>query len=549
MTSSPETADHGCDEIFDAIEHGDQRRAMDLAMAALQQGLEHPVVLLLVAERLEADGRSHEALGLLKKATIVAPDEAEVWRRFGGMLARQEMLAEAVEALNAALVIEPDSYPTLAVAGATSYRLGNLKAAYDYYTRAAVLQPNEAELLSALAVIAARRKDSKEARFLAERALALRPDSVNAQLAIARADILEGKADRAEALIASVLGRQDLNDEHRIAALDLRAETLDMLERPADAFADYQARNKILERANAPIVKRMLKERRVDQARRLAAYFSAASAEPWRAGAGEDTQGARTVRQHIFLLGFPRSGTTLLEKVLASHPGVVTLEEVDCLTEASERLLDGDDALDALSTLTPAAADVHRQTYWHGVRHAFGKDISDKILVDKMPLYTAILPVIAKLFPSARILFALRDPRDVVLSCFRRRFKINSAMYEFLTLDGTAEYYDRIMTLAGIYRALLPLDIHEVHHEAIVADFEAEARSVLTFIGADWDPAVKGFAERTAAVPRTPSDLQLARGLNSDGVGQWRRYETQLKPVSNILDPWVRHFGYHAPRR
>ena len=219
------------------------------------------------------------------------------------------------------------------------------------------------------------------------------------------------------------------------------------------------------------------------------------------------------------------------------------------MTEASERLLDSENALDALSTLTTTAADPYRQTYWHGVRHAFGKDISDKILVDKMPLYTAALPVIAKLFPSAKILFALRDPRDVVLSCFRRRFKINSAMYEFLTLDGAAQYYDRVMTLAGIYRALLPLDIHEVRHEAMVADFEAETRSVLAFIGADWDPAVECFKERASAVPRTPSDLQLARGLNSDGVGQWRRYEEQLKSVAKILDPWVGHFNYAPPRQ
>jgi tetratricopeptide (TPR) repeat protein len=549
MTSSSETADRDCDDIFDAIERGDRKCAIDLSVAALQRGVEHPVVLLLVAERLDEDGRSHEALGLLKKATVIAPDEAEVWRRFGCMLARQGMLSEALEALSTALAIDPNSYPTLAVAGATSYRLGNLAAAYDYYTRAAGLEPNEAELLSALAVIAARRKDPKEARVLAERALVLRPDSVNAQLAIARADILEGQADLAEALIARLLDRQDLNDENRIAAFDLRAETLDMLGRPAVAFADYQARNKILERVNAPMVKRMLKERRVDQASRLVAYFSTTPAEPWRAGAGEDTQGAHTVRRHIFLLGFPRSGTTLLEKVLASHPGVVTLEEVDCLTEVSERLLDSENALNELSTLTTTAADTYRQTYWHGVRHAFGKDISDKILVDKMPLYTAALPVIAKLFPSAKILFALRDPRDVILSCFRRRFKINSAMYEFLTLDGAAQYYDRVMTLAEIYRTLLSLDIHEVRHEAMVADFEAEARNALAFIGADWDPAVKGFTERASAVPRTPTDLQLARGLNSDGVGQWRRYEEQLKSVSKILDPWVGHFSYSAPRQ
>jgi hypothetical protein len=156
------------------------------------------------------------------------------------------------------------------------------------------------------------------------------------------------------------------------------------------------------------------------------------------------------------------------------------------------------------------------------------------------------LPVICKLFPRAKILFALRDPRDVVFSCFRRRFQINSAMFEFLNLEDAARYYDQVMVLARIYRSLLPLSVLEVRHEAMVADFEAEVRGVLNFIGLEWDSAIPHFAESAPANPRTPSDIQLARGLNADGIGQWRRYEPQLAPVLGILEPWVKQFGYPA---
>ena len=115
---------------------------------------------------------------------------------------------------------------------------------------------------------------------------------------------------------------------------------------------------------------------------------------------------------------------------------------------------------------------------------------------------------------------------------------------EFLTLEGAARYYDAVMALARQYRALLPLDVHEVRHESLVEDFEGVARSTLAFVGADWNHAVHGFAERARARAVTPSDLQLTRGLNADGVGQWRRYASQLRPVGEIIEPWVGHYGY-----
>jgi len=256
----------------------------------------------------------------------------------------------------------------------------------------------------------------------------------------------------------------------------------------------------------------------------------------------------------VFLLGFPRSGTTLLEKVLAGHPDISTLPEVDHLAAAGEHLLADDASLQALATLAPSQARALREDYWRNVAASVAVPLAGRILVDKMPLHTVALPLIARLFPDAKVLFALRDPRDVVLSCFRRRFQVNAAMFEFLTLEGAARYYDAVMGLARSYRELLPLQLHEVRHEAMVADLEGEARKVLGFIGADWNSAILDFADRARSRLGTPSDPQLARGLSSEGVGQWRRYEPCLRPVLGMLEPWVTRYGYpategtHGPR-
>lgn len=516
-----------------AVGNGDTAAALEAAFAATRD-VEQPSLMQRVAGDLARE----------RGSPIDAAAAPEIWRRYGGLAARAGDLADAQVALDFALALEPDVYHTRIDAGTTAFMRADLACAKEHFEHAAALQPAAPEPLASLAAIAARQQRHADARSLAERALALRPGLVTAHMAIARADLLEGMAQRAEQRMTDLLGTPGINDAQRVGALDLRADARDALDRTADAFADYAGRNAILERANAPRIAAELTERRVDQARRLLRWFDAATPEPWRTKAAADT--TRPVRQHVFLAGFPRSGTTLLEKTLACHPDIATLEEVDHVSAVAGHLLAGDAALRELAGLAVEQAGALRQAYWRSVESSAGAPLSGRIVVDKLPLHTIALPIIARLFPDAKIVFGLRDPRDVVLSCFRRRFQVNAAMFEFLTLEGAARYYDAVMALARRYRDLLPLEFLDVRHESMVADFEGTARGVLAFVGADWNPAVRGFAERARARAVTPSDVQLTRGLNADGVGQWRRYAPQLGPVLGILAPWVAHYGYGA---
>ncbi len=249
-------------------------------------------------------------------------------------------------------------------------------------------------------------------------------------------------------------------------------------------------------------------------------------------------------QQHVFLLGFPRSGTTLLEQMLDSHPDAMASGERDTISEAVSALMSSPDDVRRLSTMRGAALSRHRRRYWERVR-GYGFDVAGKVFVDKQPVNTLYLPLIVKLFPNAKILFALRDPRDVVLSCFRRRFQVNDSNFEMLTLEGTARYYDRMMQIAERYRACLPLTLREIRHEALVEDFEAQLRGLCTFINLGWNDAMRNFAEhaRTRAIA-TPSAMQVTRGLNRTGFGQWRRYASDMAPVLPILETWVERWGY-----
>ena len=262
-------------------------------------------------------------------------------------------------------------------------------------------------------------------------------------------------------------------------------------------------------------------------------------------------------RTHVFLTGFPRSGTTLLEQALAGRPDVEVLAEREPLIDAIRAYLDGPAGLDRLADASEAELDGFRESYWRIARREGAKP-DCQVFIDKQPFNTLKLPLIVRLFPDAKILFARRDPRDVVLSCFRRRFLLSAPTYEFLTLQGAAALYDAAMRLAARLDEIAGMDLRVVAHEELVAGFDRELQRVCGWLGLDWSKSMRQFPERVREnAVATPSGAQLARGLNADGVGHWRRYRQQMSAVLPLLAPWVERFGYgdeiegpdpHAPR-
>jgi hypothetical protein len=249
-------------------------------------------------------------------------------------------------------------------------------------------------------------------------------------------------------------------------------------------------------------------------------------------------------RMPVFLLGFPRSGTTLLEQILISHPQVQSFGEHTALSNTCIDFYMNEDGIDRLAALDEVGASVRRAAYWREVAQ-FGTFQEGAVLLDKLPLNSVFLPAIAKIFPRARILFALRDPRDVVLSCFQQRFGMNTAMYQLRSLESAARYYDLVMKLAMAARERGSFELREVRYEDVVADLEGEARATLAFMSLEWDPAVMTYREEARErFIRTPSVAQVVEPLYTRAQGKWRNYETHLAPVRPILDEWAARFGY-----
>jgi hypothetical protein len=234
----------------------------------------------------------------------------------------------------------------------------------------------------------------------------------------------------------------------------------------------------------------------------------------------------------------------LAENILASAPGVSALEERPTLRAADREFLDPPSKLTALTELDDAALRPWREAYWRSVQ-AGGIAPDTQTFVDMDPLKGSRLPMIARLFPAAKIVVMRRDPRDMVLSCFRTSFAPTAAAYQFTSLEGVARHYDALMRLQQDCLAVLQLAHHELYYERLVGDFDKTTQALCSFLGIPWSEDLRGFdktADRRGV--STASQTQVRRGLY-DGSAQWRKYETQLAPVMPILQPWIDAFGYN----
>ena len=418
---------------------------------------------------------------------------------------------------------------------------GRVDEAERAYERARKLAPRNIETLASLASLAARKGNAERARKYAERALALDPHNPGAHIALAIVEVAAGTSSRRLSVCAPSrrihrLGVMNAASCLRFSATPLMART-------------RRAKHSLPMRRQMPNAGSCTDARFTGgkSAGEILDHLIAALAESPIAGwLAPEPAAARAdgPLRHVFLLGFPRSGTTLLERALARNSQIATLDERDFLAGIAERYLTNAAGVESLSRLDGAVLADHREDYWRGV-HASGLKLAGRVFVDKQPFHTIKLPLIAKLFPGAQVLFSLRDPRDVVLSCFRRQLDMDLLRFEFLTLEGAAAMYDRFMRFADVCRGKLPLSFFDHRYEDLIADFDATTRAVCAWLDVPWHESMRDVgANARELLAIKASAMQVRRGLYRKGVGQWRRYRLELGPVLPALRPWVARFGY-----
>ena len=530
-------------QVEAAAQGGDIGHAVTLAREALAHGVESPLVLNLRAYWHEQEGRNADALADLQRAQQLAPDDVLILNALGLAHARLGNMAEAVQAFTRAIDRDPDFGPAHFNKGWASEDLGELDTAKRCFARALELRPSSADPLARLAGLAVRAGDWDAARAHAIQALAIAPDHPLAVIALAGAELAETAFTAAENRLRALLAQPNLAPNDRAQAEGLLGDVLDAEERYGEAFAAYAARNDRLQNLHRARFAGSGVETMPQYLEWLTEFYERTPAVQWGPASPQPASGERPV-QHVFVLGFARSGTTLLEEVLGSNPQVATTQERDAMTDSVREFMTTPNGMARLARLSQSEMSRWRQLYWTRIEE-FGIDRRARVLIDKQPFNTIKLPLIFKLFPEAKVIFTVRDPRDVVLSCFRRQFRLNPSTFEFLELAAAARFYDAVMRIGEICRAKLPLDLLQLHHEDLVVDFDGQMRSVCAFAGLPWSDAMRDFATKPKRrAIATPSASQIRGGLNRKGLGQWQRYSDQMTSILPILSPWIERFGY-----
>lgn len=530
-------------DIDAAMRRRDVATAGRLAVQAIGLGCDIPQIIVLAAIDRLNNGDPEAALKYAEAARRQLKRDPEVLNIYGSALSALGREREALAAFESALRLDPSRVSLHYNRGCCLDALGYNNHAIRAFEQTVALQPDHAPALGRLAYLNSLRGDMAEARRFGEAATRYAPNEPTALMALAVADIEEKKFEDALMRTQRLMQICPPGGVNISIAQNLAGDALDGLKRPAEAFAAYNAHNTTLRSFYRNSYERDDLLSAVGEAEKLATYFSATDPADWRADPATAVPHGK-IKTHVFLVGFPRSGTTLLEQVLDAHPDVETMPEHECLDEMAEEFILPEGGLEKLAALKGDALKKWRKRYWESAA-AQGNALAAPVFIDKLPLHSVVLCLVAKLFPDAKILFARRDPVDVVWSCFRRRFGMNRQMYELTSLTGAARYYDAVMHLSDIYREKLGLATYDTVYEKTVTDFETEIRAICAFIGIDWREEMKGFARTSRRnAPDTPSGMQVARGLYQTGVGQWAPYSAELAPILPILQVWRERFGY-----
>jgi len=229
--------------------------------------------------------------------------------------------------------------------------------------------------------------------------------------------------------------------------------------------------------------------------------------------------------------------------MLMGHPDIEVLEEEPTLLEAFHILKDHNE----LPLATDDQIRAARDAYFEAAQKLTPLKPGN-LLVDKNPLAMNALPVIRRLFPDARIILALRHPCDVVLSCYVTNFNLNDGMANFVHLDTAADLYDLSFTYFERCQQLMPMPMHPVIYENVVADQQRELVGLFDFLGLDWHDAVLDHqtTARNRGRIKTASYAQVVEPIYKRSAGRWQNYRKHLEPIIPTLKPWIDKFGYEV---
>jgi tetratricopeptide (TPR) repeat protein len=530
----------------------------------LKRHPEHPDVLHLLALVTKDAGRMKAAVDLLQRALKIRPNDPVCLNNLGNVLREQNQFSEAIIRYQAALRLDPEYVSALYNLGVALMAASRAKEALSCFERVVAKRTDDADTWSQLSAAYLDLGRDEEAMKASRKALEIAPDWADAwnDLGLAHADrgefedalrcyrrALEIEPGHVKAALnVSKIRRFSAGDEPEIALVERAlaqarstagprgelhfalGKINDDCGRYAEAFDHYQ-------RANRERGQRIKYDPGAAEAEvtRLMEIFDPRFFNQ-RAGFGDDSE------LPVFILGMPRSGTTLVEQILAAHPqahAAGELMDISALSaDLGRRLGSGAAYPECVPEMNAEQSRALGRKYVEGLR-ARGPQAAR--ITDKLPGNYIFLGLISLLLPRARSIYCRRHPLDVALSVYFTDFRAGHR-YSY-RLEHIAAQIRQFLRLMHHWRRVIPAPMLELRYEDVVADSEAQIRSLLGFVGLEWDPRCLQFQNVNRPV-HTASNWQVRQPLYASSVGRWRRYRQHLGVLERELGPLIKEAGY-----
>ena len=482
-------------------------------------------------------GNLKDAISYFEKAVLINPNSAPTFCNLGNLYAELNEKNLALKNYFKSIEIDSKNFKANYNLGSYYFKLGNLEEAEKYLVYAKNIMPNNVFTYNSLLFLYDRSNNLEKLDKTLIEAKDFFPK--NSWIEFFEGIIQYRKKKYQKSI--NILSRLDLNknDKSRnMLKASYLAKSYDCLGLFGKAYDHFKISNSISqELAEKTFNKKTFLGSIQKRINHFSGFNDKMITEP---------KNKRNNSDPVFLIGFPRSGTTLLDTILRTHNLIELIEEkplVDTVIKEIENNMNYSFA--TLEKLDDLKINELRQLYYKKMEQYL--EISpDKIYVDKFPLNIIYLAEINKIFPEAKYILALRNPRDSVLSCFMQSFTPNDAMLNMLTIDDASNLYDQTMQLWKIYEKVLDIKFHKVKYEDVVNNFEPTIKDLITFLELDWTDKLKDFyktAEKKRIIS-TPSYDQVNNPIYNKSIDRWKNYKDKFINTGKIFEKWNKEFNY-----
>lgn len=491
------------------------------------------------ARRLAEKHQFTEAAVLFEKLSRLYPNQAQIWFEYSCAAANAHQLEACDQAWQRVQQLEPNNYQMQLQIGHQFQNLRLEERARGAFEKAAEMDPGAIDPRMALAILFERNHRIGEARQAVESCLKLNKGDDQARYFLALLDRRENKLAEAEQTLRDLIASGPKHQFVQYAAHYELAEVLNRTDHFDEAMQNLLEAKRIVRGLVNVQTMWADYDQTTEKIRRHTMTLPKTILRIW---AKEFSERARSpIPRLAFLGGHPRSGTTLLEQILGAHPDVAALDEPQAFD-----MIAGPMFMNS-PQLPPARINVIRKRYIEAMVAEVGNYREGQLLLDKNPSPTTRLRIWLRIFPELRVVIALRDPRDVLISCFFQNLPLNVINSNFLTLERTAQHYRNMMDLWLAVREWEGFSWIETRYEDTVKDLSTEGRRITEFLGLSWhEDQSKFYDSSKQRRVYAPTYHDASQPIYKRSVSRWTAYEKYLEPVRPILEPFCRAFGYSS---